>query len=64
MSGEQKTAINRTIKYQEFPKYRNHKKYYVPHPSGLVSFWDNEYRFSGPYLTTGMLVERYYIYFN
>lgn len=57
-------TIDRRIKYQEFPKYKNRRKFYVPHPSGLVSFWDNEPRFVGPYLTVGMLIERYYINFN
>lgn len=57
-------TVNRTTKYQEFPKYKSHKKMYVPHPSGLVSFWDNEPKFVGPYLTTGELIERYYIHFN
>jgi hypothetical protein len=57
-------AINRYLKYQEFPKYKSHKKLYVPHPSGLISFWDNDPVFIGPYLGVGTLIERYYIHFN
>lgn len=56
--------INRRAEYQEFKKYKSHKKLYVPHPSGLVSFWDNQKRTLGPYTTTGILIERYYIHFN
>lgn len=57
-------TVDRRVEYQEFPKYKSHKKLYVPHPSGLVSFWDNEERFDGYIRTTGMLIERYYVYFN
>lgn len=56
--------VNRRIKYQEFPKYKSHKKFYISHPAGLVSFWDNGRRQLGPYTTIGMLIERYYIYLN